>query len=62
MHMSKDLEIMKFIEKELIRRNDLLGKAHVENKFGEFNDRQLEVDLLDKLYDDLNAKFFDNKL
>lgn len=60
--MSKDLGIMKFIESELIRHNDLLGKANFNDKFGEFNDRQIEVDLLDKLYDDLNAKFFDNKL
>ncbi|MGL4801925.1 MAG: hypothetical protein ACRC18_06640 [Cetobacterium sp.] len=60
--MSKELEIMKYIESELIRHNDLLGEAHVKNDFGGFNDRQIEVDLLDKLYDELNKKFFDNKL
>ena len=42
------------IKKEV---NDYYYRYTVEAK-----DRQIEVDLLDKLYDDLNAKFFDNKL
>lgn len=60
--MSKELEIMKYIEETLVKHNNMLGNAHVKNDFREFQDRQLEVDLLDKLYDELNQKFFDNKL
>ena len=60
--MSKELEIMKYIEETLIKHNNMLGNAHVKGGFREFQDRQLEVDLLDKLYDELNEKFFDNKL
>lgn len=60
--MNKELEMMKYIENMLIKHNDLLGDAHVNNRFGEFNDRQIEVDILHQLYDELNDKFFGGEL
>ena len=54
--------MMKYIEDMLIKHNDLLGDAHANNRFGEFNDRQIEVDILQQVYDELNIKFFGSKL
>ena len=60
--MKQELEMMKYIEDMLIKHNDLLGDAHVNNRFDEFNDRQIEVDILQQVYDELNIKFFGGKL
>ena len=60
--MKQELEMMKYIEDMLIKHNDLLGDAHANNRFGEFNDRQIEVDILQQVYDELNVKFFSGEL
>ena len=54
--------MMKCIEDMLIKHNDLLGDAHANNRFGEFNDRQIEVDILQQVYDELSVKFFGGEL
>jgi hypothetical protein len=41
----EELKMMKHIEVMLIKHNDLLGDTHANNRFGEFNDRQIEVDI-----------------
>lgn len=53
---------MKYIEDMLIKHNDLHGDAHANSRLGEFNDRQIEVDILQQVYDELNVKFFGGEL
>ena len=40
--MKQELEMMKYIEDMLIKHNNLLGDTHANNRFGEFNDRQID--------------------
>ena len=56
--MSKELEIMKYIESEMIRVNDELVKLHIDCELRLWQDKQSELDVIVKLYD----KFFGGKL
>ena len=60
--MSKELEIMKYIESEMIRVNDELVKLHIDCELRLWQDKQLELETIERIYEELNKKFFDNKL
>lgn len=60
--MSRDLDIMTFIEVEIARVNDECGDIHACGNLRGFQDKQLELETLEKLYDELNKKFFDGIL
>ena len=60
--MSKELEMMKCIESEMIRVNDELVKLHIDCELRLWQDKQSELDVIVKLYDELNDKFFGGKL
>ena len=57
-----DLDIMKFIESEMIRVNDECGELYSKNDYRKWQDKQLELETIERIYDTLNAKYFNNEL
>lgn len=60
--MSKELEIMKYIESEMIKANEECGNLHFDCDLRLWQDKQLELETIERIYDYLNKEFFDNKL
>ena len=61
-NMSKELEIMKYIESEMINVNEECGKLHFDCDLRLWQDKQLELETIERIYDYLNKEFFDGKL
>lgn len=59
--MKQELEMMEYI---VDKHNDLLGGTHANNRFGEFDDRQIDRSWYTStsIYDELNVKFFGGEL
>ena len=60
--MAKELEIMKYIETEMIKTNEECGKLHFNCDLRLWQDKQLELETIERIYEELNTKFFDGKL
>lgn len=60
--MSKELEIMKYIETEMIRVNEECGRLHFDCDLRLWQDKQLELETIERIYEELNSKFFNGKL
>ena len=60
--MSKELDIMKYIETEMIRVNEECGRLHFDCDLRLWQDKQLELETIERLYEELSSKFFDNEL
>lgn len=58
----RDLNIMSFIEAEIARVNNECGNVHRNGSLKDFQDKQIELETLEKLYDKLNNKFFNGEL
>ena len=61
-NMNKELEIMKYIESEMIRVNDEGGRLHFDCDLRLWQDKQLELETIERIYEELNSKFFNGKL
>ena len=61
-NMNKELEIMKYIEREMIRVNDECGRLHFDCDLRLWQDKQLELETIERIYEELNSKFFNGKL
>lgn len=57
-----DSNIMSFIELEIERVNNECGYSHKHGSLKDFQDKQIELETLEKLYDKLNQEFFENVL
>lgn len=60
--MSKELEIMKYIESEMIKVNNECGEMYSKDDFRTWQDKQLELETIERIYDYLNNKYFEGKL
>ena len=61
-NMNKELEIMKYIESEMIRVNDECGRLRFDCDLRLWQDKQLELETIERIYEELNSKFFNGKL
>lgn len=61
-NMNKELEIMKYIESEMIRVNDECVRLHFDCDLRLWQDKQLELETIERIYEELNSKFFNGKL
>ena len=61
-NMNKELEIMKYIKSEMIRVNDECGRLHFDCDLRLWQDKQLELETIERIYEELNSKFFNGKL
>ena len=61
-NMNKELEIMKYIESEMIMVNDECGRLHFDCDLRLWQDKQLELETIERIYEELNSKFFNGKL
>ena len=57
-NMNKELEIMKYIKSEMIRVNDECGRLHFDCNLRLWQDKQLELETIERIYEELNSKFF----
>ena len=57
-NMNKELEIMKYIKSEMIRVNDECGRLHFDCDLRLWQDKQLELETIERIYEELNSKFF----
>ena len=55
-------QIMKYIESEMIKTNEECGKLHFNCDLRLWQDKQLELETIERIYEELNIKFFDGKL
>ena len=53
---------MKYIEDEMMKVNEECGKLHFNCDLRLWQDKQLELETIERIYDELNTKFFDGKL
>ena len=60
--MIQELEIMKHIESEMIKANDECGRLHFDCNLRLWQDKQLELETIERIYEELNGKFFNEKL
>lgn len=60
--MSRDLEIMKYIENEMIKVNNECGEMYSKDDFRAWQDKQLELETIERIYDYLNNKYFEGEL
>ena len=61
-NMNKELEIMKYIKSEMIRVNDECGRLHFDCDLRLWQDKQLELETIERIYEELNSNFFNGKL
>ena len=53
---------MKYIETEMIRVNEECGRLHFDCDLRLWQDKQLELETIERIYEELNGKFFNEKL
>ena len=56
--INRDVDIMKYIETEMVRVNEECGRLHFDCALRLWQDKQLELETIERIYEELNNKFF----